>query len=58
MIAPSRFLVVEGPIDRILGSHRTTYVSLTEHSSSRHDGSVGASHHSESHTFVNTSQSS
>lgn len=56
MIAPSRFLEVEGPIDRILGSHRTTDVSITEHTSSRRDGSVGASHHSETHTFVNTSR--
>jgi len=55
MIAPSRFLVVEGPIDRILGSHRTTDVSITEHTSSR-PGTAGAAHQTDTHTFVNTSR--
>lgn len=55
MIAPSRFLVIEGPIDRILGSHRTTDVSITEHTSSR-PGTTGAAHQTETHTFVNTSR--
>lgn len=55
MIAPSRFLVVEGPIDRILGSHRTTDVSITEHTSSR-PGTAGAAHQTETHTFVNKSR--
>jgi hypothetical protein len=55
MIAPSRFLVVEGPIDRILGSHRTTDVSITEHTSSR-PGTAGAAHQTDTHAFVNTSR--
>jgi len=55
MIAPSRFLVVEGRIDRILGSHRTTDVSITEHTSSR-PGTAGGAHQTETHTFVNTSR--
>ena len=56
MIAQSRFLVVvEGPIDRILGSHRTTDVSITEHTSSR-PGTAGGAHQTETHIFVHTSR--
>jgi hypothetical protein len=56
MIAPSRFLVVEGAIDRILGSHRTTDVNITEHSNDRSSCTGGAPFQAETHTFVNTSR--
>lgn len=56
MIASSRFIAVEGQIDRILGSHRTTDVTITEHTATRHSGTAGTPHQADTHTFVNTSR--
>lgn len=66
MTRTSRYIAVRGSVDRILGSHDTTDVRITEHTSTRHD----AAHHAdpvdpaaafahprtETHTFINTTR--
>lgn len=66
VIAATRFKAIFGPVTRILGSHDTTDISITEHTTTRHDPHPGfdpnAPHlHSghtrtETHTFVNTTR--
>ena len=54
----SRYQSVEGAVDRILGSYRTTDVNITETTSTlmHESSSPHGHHHSETHTFVNTSR--
>lgn len=50
------FKVIQGPVTRILGSHRTTDISISEHSSTHPAAAPGDHHHTETHTFVNTAR--
>lgn len=53
-----RYECIEGTVDRILGSHQTTDVNITESTttSTHQSSSAHGHHHSETHTFVNTSR--
>ncbi|WP_174278891.1 hypothetical protein [Sphingomonas bacterium] len=54
MAGPSRFLVVEGPIARVLASHRTTDVHITEQTTAHHPDAHGSIN--DTHVFVNTAR--
>lgn len=47
---------IEGTVDRILGSHRTTDVSITESTTTHHPVTPDTQYRAETHTFVNTSR--
>lgn len=53
-----RYECIKGTVDRILGSHQTTDVRITEETtmSMHQSSSAHGHHHSETHTFVNTSR--
>lgn len=50
------FKVIQGPVTRILGSHRTTDVSISEHNSTHPTAEPREHRHTETHTFVNTAR--
>lgn len=56
MTSRSRFQVVEGPVTRIIGSHRTTDVSVNEHTSTQHPVPPDTHYRTETHTFVNSAR--
>ena len=47
---------IEGTVDRILGSHRTTDVNITESTTTHHPVTPDTQYRTETHTFVNTSR--
>ena len=53
-----RYECIKGTVDRVIGSHQTTDVRITEETTMamHQSSSAHGHHHSETHTFVNTSR--